>query len=307
MALRLNIKAKLKISVVCCNQGEPYPETGYAVTTFRSHTKTLTLPLKAWIAKSSAVLFLMLSAGLLFLNQQHPEKLRTLQHTVEDSLVPVVEALSAPAKLVDRFNQRLSEVAFLYQENQRLRDENTRLMQWQGVASQIQSENQALRELVKLKALPQSGFVTARVVGNSQHVFSNSLFLDTGKKLGVKRYQAVISSEGLVGRVTEAGENTSRVMLITDINSRIPIITETSRIRAILTGDNSKQPLLQYVASTGKLKVGERIVTSSDGGVFPAGLPVGEITSVKGSEVRIQPLVVFPALEYVQALTSLSH
>ncbi len=273
------------------------------MTTFHSRTKTLTIPLKVWVAKSSALLFLLIAAILLFLSQKHPEKLAQLRHGIQDGLVPVVSVLSTPAELVDRFNKRLTEVAFLYQENERLREENTRLLQWQSIGTQMQSENEALRALVNLKAMSRAGYVTARVIGNPQHVFSSSLLLDTGKKLGIKRYQAIISSDGLVGRITDAGEDSSRVLLITDINSRIPIISETSRTRAILTGDNTETPFLQYVPATSKLKVGERIFTSSDGGVFPAGLPIGEVVSMKDGNIRIQPLVDFTALEYVQAVT----
>lgn len=273
------------------------------MTAFRSTTKTVTIPLKSWVIKSSAFFFLLLSLAFLFLNQKHPDKIDQLRHMMQDSFVPVVSALSQPAIFVDTLNRRLNEAAYLYQENAKLREENARLLQWQNLALNMQSENETLRGLVNLKALPKNTFVTARVVGNPYHTFTSSLLLDSGAKTGIAKYQAVVSSEGLVGRILESAEHTSRVMLITDINSRIPVITETSRTRAILTGNNSEEPALQYVVKTDKVKKGERVFTTSDGDIFPAGIPVGEVTEIRQGQVFMRPLLDFSRLEFVQAIT----
>jgi rod shape-determining protein MreC len=109
-----------------------------------------------------------------------------------------------------------------------------------------------------------------------------------------------MTGEGLVGRVTEVGERSARVLLITDINSYVPVVLESSRDRAALAGDNSERPRLLFLPNNAKPQVGERVTTSGHGGVFPAGLPVGVIVSTGDGGVRVQPFVDLDRLENVR-------
>jgi rod shape-determining protein MreC len=104
---------------------------------------------------------------------------------------------------------------------------------------------------------------------------------------------------GLVGRIAEVGDRASRVLLLTDLNSRIPVTLQGSHERAILAGDNSPRPLLAYLAPNAKPEVGERVVTSGDGGVFPPGIPVGVIVSV-GGQVRVATSSDLSVIDYVK-------
>jgi len=95
----------------------------------------------------------------------------------------------------------------------------------------------------------------------------------------------------------------ARVLLITDLNSRIPVVSEKGRVRAILSGDNSAQPKLAFLPPNARLNLGDRIVTSGHGGVFPAGLPVGTISSVDDGVISVSPFAEFDLLEYVRIIT----
>src|SRR5262249_35806974 len=117
---------------------------------------------------------------------------------------------------------------------------------------------------------------------------------------GVRKNQAVTTGEGLIGRVSEVGERAARVLLITDINSNIPVFIERTRERAIAHGDSSNSLVLKYLPGDLTATVGDRIVTSGHGGVFPPGLPVGVITSVQGGVVTVQPYVDWDQIEYVR-------
>ena len=109
-------------------------------------------------------------------------------------------------------------------------------------------------------------------------------------------------AKGSVGRVVEAGDRASRILLLTDLNSRVPVVVESSRYRAILEGDNSDELRLGFLPNTGDVRVGDRIVTSGHGGVFPAGLPVGIVTELAGDTAVVTPHVRFDRLEYVRVL-----
>jgi rod shape-determining protein MreC len=110
----------------------------------------------------------------------------------------------------------------------------------------------------------------------------------------------VLTGEGLVGRVLEAGQRVSRVLLITDLNSRIPVRIERTRVRAILVGDNTDRPLLEYLPSHDVVAPGDRVVTSGDAGVFPPGLAIGEVVAVTETGVRVRPFVDWNRLELVR-------
>ena len=84
--------------------------------------------------------------------------------------------------------------------------------------------------------------------------------------------------------------------------SRVPVVMEQSRLRAILEGDNSDTLRLAFIAGAEAVQVGDRVVTSGHGGMFPAGLPVGAVSEIDGDVVRVAPLVAFGTLEFVRVL-----
>jgi rod shape-determining protein MreC len=99
--------------------------------------------------------------------------------------------------------------------------------------------------------------------------------------------------------LTEVGSRAARVLLITDLNSRIPVVVESSHASAVLAGDNSERPLLVYLSEPGAVKIGDRVVSSGEGGVFPPGVPVGVVSALGPSGPRVEPYVELSQLGYV--------
>ena len=128
------------------------------------------------------------------------------------------------------------------------------------------------------------------------------LIIDAGGRDGVVKGQAVISEAGLVGHIVEAGERASRLLLLTDLNSRVPVVVESSRARAILAGNNSDRPKLRFLADNAVPPPGERIVTSGHGGVFPSGLAVGLVAPGDLGGARVEPFADFNRIEYVRVV-----
>jgi rod shape-determining protein MreC len=187
-------------------------------------------------------------------------------------------------------------------ENTALRQQNERLAHWQTVARQLEAENQSLRQMLNLAPEAGIGFVSARVIGDQGGAFVRSVLVNAGARQGAARGQAAVTGEGLAGRVAETGARSSRVLLITDMNSRIPILVGDARDRAVLAGDNTGQPNLVYLAPRVEVQVGDRVVTSGHGGVFPAGLPIGQVASVSEEGIRVQPFVDWGHMEYLRLI-----
>lgn len=227
------------------------------------------------------------------------EKIRT---TFSDSVVPVMDVLSRPVDRAAQFIDEAREFTDLRAENGRLREDHDRLLKWQLIARQLDTENQALRKLLNLAPNPQLSFISARIVSDSGGAFAHSVLVVAGGRDGVKKGQAVITGEGLAGRIVEVGERSARVLLLTDINSRIPVMIERTGERALLAGDNSPEPRLLYLSADANPAPGDQIVTSGHGGVFIPGLPVGAVSTVERGMVTVRPYVNWERMDYVRLL-----
>jgi rod shape-determining protein MreC len=221
---------------------------------------------------------------------------------VTDAMAPILSAVSQPVATVASSIDNLRDLTAIRDDNIRLREENTRLLQWQTAARKLMAENRSLQGLLNFVPEEKATFISARVIADSGGVFSHTLVLNAGETDGVKSGQAVLSDHGFVGRVAEVGNHTARVLLLTDLNSRIPVVIESNRARAILAGNNTARPRLIHLMPGAVVTPSDRIVTSGHGGAFPAGLPVGTVAAVTSGGVEIQPFIDRSKLEFVRAV-----
>jgi len=262
----------------------------------------LTAPLKVLVQRFAFLLLVISAFVLMLLGKGEALLVDRFRTGVVDFATPVMEILSRPAATVSSIVESAKELANLRSENARLREENARLLAWQATARQLQAENASLREFLRFPPESPARFITARVIADAGGAFVRSAIVNAGRRHGIAKGQAVVTPDGLVGRVFEAGFQSARVLLITDINSRLPVLMESSRARAILAGDNSDRLKLVRLSASVDVSVGDRIVTSGEGGMFPPGLPVGTVASVEGGMVRVAPLVDFDRLEIVRVV-----
>jgi len=259
-------------------------------------------PLRAVAQRFTSLLLVFAAFLVLVIGKADTVLVERVRTAVLDVVTPALDLLSRPISAASDLVTEVRALADLRQENAWLREERERLMQWQLVARQLDAENQALRGLLNLAPSPQLSFISARVVGDYGGTFVHSLLVVAGQREGVQKGQAVITGEGLVGRVVEAGERSARVLLITDINSRIPVVVQRTGDRALLAGDNSGYPRLLYLSPDAVVLVGDQIVTSGHGGVFIPGLPVGRVRAVTANAVEVEPYVDWERIEYVRLL-----
>ena len=147
---------------------------------------------------------------------------------------------------------------------------------------------------------PEAQLVTARVIAEEGDAFSHSVIAYTGGSKAVKKGQVALSEKGVVGRVDNVGQAYAKIILITDINSKIPVMVERNRVRGILSGDNTTVPKMIFIPLEAEVQVGDRIVTSGVSGVFPAGLPVGQVVEIGKNQVKVRPFSSLERLEYVK-------
>ncbi len=198
---------------------------------------------------------------------------------VMDWMKPALVATHAPMVGFNRWMGSIGEIFAVYQENLKLKEENARLRQWHNTAITLDSRVKRYQLLLHAVPDPALSSVVARVIGRANHPFLQTVILDAGKTNGVKPGQAVVDERGMIGRIFLTGERTSWVILLTDLNSRIPVTVEPGNSQAIMAGDNSPAPTIEILSQGTQLNAGDQVVTSGDGGILPTGLPVGVIVA----------------------------
>lgn len=221
---------------------------------------------------------------------------------VTDVLSPVIDVFVVPAKAVAGVYDYFKELKQIRTDNKKLRDENRYLMGILDRAKALEIENNLLANMLNYTPPPEAKYVTARVIAEEGDAFSHSLIAYTGHINKVKKGQVALSDKGVVGRIDKVGEMYSKIILITDINSKIPVMVERTRVRGILSGDNTSVPKMIFIPLSAKLTVGDRIITSGVAGVFPPGLPVGKISSIEKNSVKIETFGNLDRLEYVKII-----
>lgn len=245
-------------------------------------------------------IFVIAAVGTLIFSAVDPQRVSIVRTSVADAVVPVLGAVTKPFQSAILFVRDISGLSELQAENARLSQENLRLREWYQTALLLEAENKSLRELLHVRIDPENRFITAQVLADSGNTFVKSLLVAAGNEDGAQKGQAVISGEGVIGRIVESGNKVSRVLLLTDINSRVPVLVEDSSQHAILAGQNDINPALVHLPSGSEIKNGARIITSGYGGIFPHGLPVGRVVIGEDGVYRVQLFADFDRLVHVR-------
>ena len=262
----------------------------------------LTHPEKGMAGRVGYLGLVLAAFALMLLGKADVVVMERVRASVSDAIAPVLGVLSRPVAALDQVVSDVSTLLAVRDENARLREENLRLMAWQAAARKLSSENQQLKGLLNFAQGAEPGFVSGRVIADTGGAFVHSVLVSAGARDGIAKGQAVITGDGLVGRVHGVGKHSGRVLLITDLNSRIPVVVEASRTRAILAGDNSERPQLIHMPPGATVSIGDRIVTSGHGGAFPPGIPVGVVIHAGEGGVMVKPYVQRDRLEYVRVV-----
>lgn len=250
-----------------------------------------------------AVLALALLVLFLFWRIDSP-RAEQMRVAMIDRIVPRFEWALVPVTRVSQMIGGFQSYARLYEQNQELRRELQRMSAWKEAAVQLEQENSKLLALNNVRIDPSLTGLTGMVLMDSGTAFRQSVLLNVGAQDGVVEGWATMDGLGLVGRIAGVGRSTSRVVLLTDPSSRIPVTVQPTGERALLTGDNTPLPLLEFIENLDNVRPGDRVVTSGDGGVFPSGLLVGQVAQGSDGRMRLLMAADYGRLEFLRVLRS---
>ena len=249
-------------------------------------------------------LLAVLLLGLFLLWRIDSPRVERFRMLLIDRVVPSMDWAMAPVTWGAGVVSGFQSYSRILEQNQELRRELQQMKAWREAALQLEQQNAKLLDLNQVRLDPKLTHVTGVVMADSGSPFRQSVLLNVGDRDGIRDGWATMDGLGLVGRISGVGRTVSRVVLLTDASSRVPVMVQPSGQRAILAGDNSALPPLDFVEKTDLVRPGDRVVTSGDGGVFPAGLLVGQVVQGSDRRLRVVPAADYLRLEFLRVLRS---
>jgi len=240
--------------------------------------------------------------GLFVLWRIDSPRVERFRATVIDRVVPNLDWAMAPVTGTVNLFRDFQSYQRIYRQNQELRRELQQMQAWKEAALQLEQENARLLDLNNVRLDPRLTFVTGVVSADSGSPFRQSVLLNVGARDGIVDGWAAMDGLGLVGRISGVGDNSARVILLTDTSSRIPVTVQPSGQRALIMGDNTAAPPIDFLEDPGKVRAGDRVITSGDGGVFPPGLLVGRVAQDPGGRLRLRLAADYERLEFLRVL-----
>jgi len=228
------------------------------------------------------VIVLALAVALVLLGRAQANLFDRARTAIIDRLEPMLVVVHAPVVQFDRWIGSINELFAVYRENLALKDENARLKQWRNVAVVMQDRVKRYQALLHAVPDPDVHSVLSQVIGRANRPFLQTMILDAGASGNVKPGEAVVDARGMIGRIYLTGSHTSWVILLTDLNSRIPVTVAPGNHQAMMVGDNTPMPTLDTMSQTVTLHAGDQVVSSGDGGLLPPGLPIGTVVGQAG-------------------------
>jgi len=223
---------------------------------------------------------------------------------VIERVMPAFDWAGRPITSLVRMVNDFQSYARIYEQNQELRRDLQAMMAWREAAIQLEQENAKLLALNSVRVNPELTKVTAVVLADSGSPFRQSVLLNVGARDGIKDGWATMDGFGLVGRISGVARTTARVILVTDPGSRLPVTVQPSGQRAMMAGDNSLAPIIDFIETPELIRPGDRVVTSGDGGVFPADVLVGEVAQARDGQLRVRLAADLQRLDFLKVLRS---
>jgi len=246
---------------------------------------------------------LMLSLCLVLIGRADQSFSGHVRANVDDILAPAYNFVGAPIVAAEHGTGVIGHLFDLQAENAQLRAENATLLQWQAVAMALEAQNNALKATLNYVPAPAPSFFTGDVVADLGGVYARSVLvvLPPSESNPEAMVGAVaMDGRGVAGRVVEAGTRSARVLLITDLNSRIPVAIGAGGAPALMTGTNGADPALLYWAPGQPPAEGDMVLTSAAGGAFPPGLPVGVVHYNAQNDPVVLPLADLDSLRLLR-------
>ena len=263
--------------------------------------------LKQLVRKIFIIIFIIFSFILIFVGKPDNVIISKTGGIVVDIMSPFVTVISYPIYWVGSFIDDVKNFRHVNAQNIELHTEISKLKEQLNYFKQVEVENVELRRLASYKTNNINYILSTRILGASGSGFTHTYILDAGSRDGIRKYEGVLVDGYLVGQINSVGSNYSRMLLLTDATSKIPVQIERTKTRAFLTGDNTDYPRLVYFENPEPVQMGDIVVTSGMGGNLPAGIPIGMVGSIsEDTGIIVQPFVHSSNINYVSVIKT-SH
>ncbi len=230
-------------------------------------------------SKQRFSLFALVSLSVLFIFIEtiDTKPLNHIRAFIKDTIYRGSLVISTPSKSFSNFSVYIKEHINLYSNYIELKKENNKLKNDISKSEFLELENTQLRKLIEEQVASPSNLVSARVMLDKTSPYLNSFIINTGSNKNIKNGMAVLDGKNFIGRIVDVNFFSSRVLLVSDLNSRIPVIIEPSASHAILNGRGKNEPTLEYLPENHNVKDGDKVYTSGKEGIFTPGIPIGEV------------------------------
>ena len=218
----------------------------------------------------------VISILLIFLETIDTKPLNRIRSFIKDIVYRTAVVANYPTKIFSGSFNLLDNHFSLYKDYNDLKKENEELKNKYSKSEFLELENSQLRKLIDEQAQSESNLVSARVMLEEQSPYLNSFVINIGANKELKNGMAVLDGKNFIGRIVDVNFFSSRILLVTDLNSKIPVISEPSGNHAILSGHGDTKPSLEYLSTNHKIQNGDKIYTSGKEGIFTPGIPIGE-------------------------------
>lgn len=259
--------------------------------------------MKRFGQRFTAFFFILASLALLIFGRSQTSLIEQTRAQIFGAFVPAIVIVDLPREATAGFSEWIRRVAVVFSDNEFLRVENADLKRQLSSSTELEIDNLRLKNLLKIKDGTVSTITASRIVSDSNSPFFKSMLINSGTNDGVKKGHAVVNEEGVIGRTINVAGNSARVLLLNDINSRIPVKFSETGVNVILAGDNSGLQKIDFMPPDETANIGDQILTSGMGGIFPPDLPVGRVREITAlGEIKIEPAANLNRLNYVSVI-----
>lgn len=247
------------------------------------------------------ILILVLFLSFLLLTYQvrfSQERASFPKKLVMTIVAPLLRAIQNSSAFFTSLWAGYVNLRHVHQENRTLKEEVTRLRKEEMFLLETQRENERLHQILQLREDISLPTIAARVIGKDPSNWFRSILIDKGFREGIKKNAAVLSPKGLVGRVIEVMEGTSRVQLITDPNCAVGALVQAGRVGGLVVGEVGPSCRLKFLPQGAEIQVGDSVLTSGLSGLSPKGIPIGTVSAVhKKENALFQEAEVLPRVD----------
>ena len=227
--------------------------------------------------KFSLFALIVFSIILIFIDTIETKPLNYLRSVIKDTIYRGSVIVSSPSRAFKITVNAAQDHINLYSEYSQLKEENVQLKDQVYDPNFLIFENKQLRKLLDEQVASSVNLISSRMILDKRSPYLNSFIINSGSNKKIKNGMEVLDGKNFIGRIVNVNFFSSRVLLVSDLNSKIPAVVEPAGYHAILSGTGKAKPILEFLPENHTVQSGNKVYTSGKEGIFSPGIPIGEV------------------------------